>query len=1302
MRVLSPWALLGVTMAVMATLYLLFPRQSLMDTVQREAGNDELTADYIAALLRTEPANFDLRMLLAEKRHALGQTGLAREAMEPVILTSDPALRRRVLLLEYRILETEAGTPDPGNSAGSASQAQLRERLKRYLAEDWPPQQLLEFARKARARRMTDMAAAFSQRLEQSRALIPPHWLAEAAQEALADGDYVQSARLYFSAQKRAAAREDKRGYFLKGLGTLRSGNLLRQALEAADAEIGDLHDDEETLAYLTRLALAAGDPKRAQTYVKRLLHLSGPAVPRGAWVMLDGVLAVLDGALLALDSTLTVLAGHAHAAEAGAHAAEAGAGAAQSPAPSSMRPYDEQFYTLAFDVFLANGNVADAYRVAEAAVAQRPQDATWRRRLAQVAEWSGKPVEALRQWRHLAERGGGDEAWSAVLRLAPGLHDDEALLAAWNREATRRTLKREEWKNLAAIYESLGRPADGIAWLKTRYEQHPDLAILEVVTDLEERSGRIDDAIATLRRILRLEPDASNPAHAMRLATLLFLRSDFAGAYQVLQGMQARVAANHPAYWKLLADLAWQLQDDATAGLAYGRLQASGSAVSSDLERLVALLRPQHPEDARRMAVFSWRKFRSLSGFMLALELANEQRDFAAMKTLLDEVRPDEEAKLSGNGFYFVLRAGYHQAAGDRPAAMAQYRLAMRANPSNADLQLSYLWLLIDARQDKDSRKELVERLRAWRGREGRGWWDAYAAAYLSMGEPKRALPFMSRQAVARAEDYLWLANYAETLEEAGHTGMAARVRRHAWMRARQAVSTNALKNPSGDAPKAAPGEAAQAAEADFASAASAAQSREHMLAYARLALRQAPGDGSLNAMRRLLRQDKPPPDPALAGPAGAAAAPAAEQTLDKAVAELVLAWTLGEERLEAARQWMWSRFARRVDSPAWADIGLALAERDKLRLAEILDEKGPEGREWPAASRIDAARELGRTGLAAMLGFEAQTRQPGNDDIHLRLATDLLASAHSVIAKDVMFQRGVLQGHEQSARLQVWAMPRLRLSVALDRVSQHSADGSQLTGVPGSDRSLAVSALWRHERGETEVTLASRTGMASFAALRLAHSRPLDERMTATFALAWRERAGESIALGISGHKDEASATLNYRASGREYLSGRVWDARFHTQQQTYLGLGRGLSAEAGYRIRSEYPDFNVRVSRVISHFQTADGAITDVAANLIPGGAGTTTASFFMPQSFRLWAINAGFGREIREQRSRAIRPFADVGRTVSSTSGSGYNWLLGAGGSVLGPDHLALYWMRAKGGGLGAAVLELGLRYQLYFD
>ncbi len=43
--------------------------------------------------------------------------------------------------------------------------------------------------------------------------------------------------------------------------------------------------------------------------------------------------------------------------------------------------PFDAELYGLAYDVFLANNNVEDAFVLAQKAVAARPSDPAWRLR---------------------------------------------------------------------------------------------------------------------------------------------------------------------------------------------------------------------------------------------------------------------------------------------------------------------------------------------------------------------------------------------------------------------------------------------------------------------------------------------------------------------------------------------------------------------------------------------------------------------------------------------------------------------------------------------------------------------------------------------------------------------------------------------------------------------------------------------------------------------------------------------------------------------------------------------------------
>ncbi len=1213
-RVLSPAALAGVIVMVIIALVLLFPRKTLIEQVANEPGNDQLTLNYLENLLRTDPRNTDLRLMLVEKKLAAGQAVEARSLLEPLKNDPAPSTRRRALMIEYRFNETQAYSGPKEDGARDHALAALRVALASISGEEWESTDLTVLVRSAIKLRDIRTADRLMARLAKSNTPILLSWLEESATSALADSDYRGAAAMYFVARQRALTEQSRRDFFLKGVAALQSGNLLEEALAAAERHLGDLESDEQTLAALTRLALAAGKPAVAQRYVKRMLRISvAPLFDWLAWFISS------------------------------AHAA------------GTLREYDEQIYTLAYDVFLANANLADAYRVARAAV-EKTGAPNWRERLAQVAEWLGKPQEALEQWLWLARASRADKAVQAVLRLAPGLYDYDALIYAWTETIARRRLSVTEWRDLAAIYELAGRPQDGMALLSEHAAREP--AVLEPLAALYEHSGLTDEAIRTYERMLA----GATPtiAQAVKLASFYFVKADFQGAWRVLAPLRFQTGETKSNdYWRTLAELAWLMQEDEAATLAYRTLFAGAAAEPGDAERLVQLLRQRAPEEAARVAAASWRKLPNPSLLVVAMDIYTEQRDIASLKRLFDTLSTNEHATLSRDADFLSARARYREATGARGLALADYRAALALAPANANLRRAVIYAAMAADDLKALRETLV--LVENEARDDAAYWDAFAAAHITLGDSRRALAYFSRQASSRARDYLWLVNYADVLEQEGQGGMAWRVRHHAWDLARAERSRHAAPGPT----------------------AGAGMDHERMRAHARLVTQFSPGDASLAVIRSLLRQGA-----SESGNAG----------LDAGVTELALAWAISSDQDEAAKAWLWTRYGKKLAIPAYAEVSVALMQNDIDTLERLLAEKSGQ---LPRYNRIDAARATQQLRLAQEMGFAEQEKRPGDDEIHLRLETDLLKTPNSALAQDKLIQRGVLKGREQSAGAQVWLSPKLRISTELVSIRQSSQDSTQLTGVPGTDRRLDLSLLYRHPDGaETKLSLGQRSALSQFSSWRIGHTRAFGNRLSGDFTMAQREYATESVPLSIGGHRDIASANLTYAFSKREFLRARVFDARYHTQQDTYVGSGRGYDWEAGYRIRTEYPDWTLRFSQIRQIFSQAETSDAK-SAQLTPGGT-VPPGSFFVPVSARTYALNAGFGDYFRENYGRAFRPFANLGRSFNDVTGNGYNWIVGAGGSVAGHDYFSLYWTRGKGGpGAGDATRELGSRYQYFF-
>ncbi len=1230
LRLTSPWALLGLAVAVVVALVLVFPRQRLIEQTAQEPA-DALNVNYLKNLLRTDPENSELRLTLAGKQVELGNFDDAIFALGFIYKSGDAAARRRAKWLDFQIQLKKVEALPADASGRRREDARLREQFEAVIADETKTPQLIELAELALRLGLRDISAGLYQRIAAGGSEVSLEWLEASARVVLGDGNYPLAATLYFTAQNRAHALEDQRRYLLAGLRTLQSGNLLREALAAADRQAAGFEGDDATLLFLIQLARAANDLPRAERYVKKLLRMSD-RVPAPPW----------------LRSLANWLVASAVAAES----------ARQSVPPAGMRPFDDANYKLAYEIFLANRNLHDAYRVADAAVQQAPHDLTWRERLAQVAEWDGKPAVALQQWLHIARLSNRPEAWQTVLRIAPGANDDAALLLAQQYFAERGDPGDAQWRAIVDAYERMGQPREGVAYLERQYARRPRTVLLESIAMLLDRSGDLAAAVAGYRRLI--EKEGATTPRVAKLASLLILSGDFRVAYNLLDRHRARVAAEDAAYWKLLGDLAWQLQDDAGAQSGYRALADSGKAAAEDIARLVMLLRPRQPELAASAAEAAYARFGQSRFMLLALDIHTQQRDRAALRRIFSALSAVTEQSLAGEGNFLLMRAEFHVATGSHELALADYRRALAQDPANTSARIAILWIMIDRKQLAPLRREVAAAMA--RGKDDAAYDGVFAAAWLTLKEPVRALAYFSRQLAQNRDDYLWLLNYADALEHGGQGGMAWRVRRHAWTTVRRAVA---------GAGRAAP--------------------QALLEAHARLAIQFEPGDAGLVVVRNLLRQDR----------SSGTAEPAAGRTrdgLNAATSELILSWALSNEQTAAARAWLWNQYGRNLAKPLWAEVSVALAENDMDTLERVL--AGASDGISPA-DRVELARRTQQIELAQSLAFAALEAKPDDDVLHLQLSDAILVTAHQMEAGQTQFQRGVLEGRDRTAGVHVWLTPRLRLSLTMRSIDQNTSHTTVLTGVPGHDRQFTVAALLQHAEGRTEIGVYQREAMASLTGLRATHQRRFGQRLRARVGLATNERSLETTLLAVAGMKDQADIGIDYALSRREYLRGELFGARYYTQGSTSIGSGRGLNWELGHRIRTEYPDFAVRLAGSV-HRYAASGAGDGLTALLNPAGT-IPGARFFLPQDFAVYGMYAGFGASAREVYTRALRPYAEFGITRNTVSGTGYSGIVGIAGSVLGPDRLSFHAQQARGGnGTNDSIREIGVRYQYFFD
>ena len=1290
--VLAPaWLIVLLAGLIGGALWLLYPRQDLERRLATATADTDiaLSVVYLENLLRSDPANMQLHLLLARQHLLLGELPEAREELQRVRGSSDPQIQRELAWLDWEL--DYAGYI--ALAADSEERARLRPVMKQKLQAlrryDWPADRLArlgqwgaQFHDPAFAQQSARELAARQADPEEAARLYE-----QAAREALGVSDYETCAQLYILARRTTTDPQHAKAYFLAALDALQSGNRLADAVALGEREIGVLIDDPQVLLRMTELARAAARPDVADRYVRKLLRMAllrpaegAPAplqmaarpfmqpaalraqAPRPAPVFDDGAHWLLPPGSMA--SPALGPWRMVRAAE--------GKAAAQPHAPGL--PFDDKVYSLAYEVFLENRKQDDAWAIARAAVRQRPQDIAWRERLARVSEWTERADVALENWLAIAQQTQRPDAWQAVLRIAPGQFDDAALAQALLYQLRSRPSDMRLVRELVDAYERLGEPQHAIDYLQAHGQ---GVEAQELLAQLAERAGQPELALQQWRKLFA-QPGTLTPQRAMQAAVLaLLLRQPQLGLPWLEAARHGDVPqAQAQDYWRLTGQLADSRQRQALAVEAYRKLITLPEAEPSDFEALVRLLRSDYPLEAARISEMAWQRYAQPEYLVDALTFHVSRSRWADTARLVHDVdaptaaQRQAAAALLATPEYLRLAGTYYQNTGATGRARAYFENGLRAAPSSTDMRSALLWLFIDSNDAAALRQLLATHEVRWSADPELH--DSLASAYQALSLPQTALDrYLTPQLHARQSDFLWLMNYADALDQNQQADQAWRLRRHLLAQQRQQMH------------------AASAAEARQRWLTEEGLDTTRRIARARLLMTQRPGDPALAILRELLRLDQD-----------------AEDSLSNAAAETAIGWLQDAGEYTAERGYLWHQYARahglRANRPLWADITVALAEDDKAATGQLLQEFDER---LPRYDRVNAAAAVHDVRLAQSAAFETQHDQHDDAPLHLQLTENLLAFSDQAGASTQYSQLGGMDEVRNAALLHLAVSPRLSLDMELTSIRRLRTAPNLLRNVP--DEEVAqVLVRWRHTDGETQLRAAARHGYATTYPRLLAHEQRLDNRLTLGGEVGTQQPSEESLALRIGGMKDRAAANLRYQATRQDQFTLTHWAERYMLQTGAVVGTGRHSSLQYSHTYRQDAPGLAFGAFWSRHAFERRDpgnflGPQGQQFQTLLPPGT-AMGPDLFLPESFRFYGVELSSNMRYAQEYTRAMRPYASVSRTWHSSLGPGYGLRLGVSGSVFGPDHLNLDWSLTKSGVQSLGLTRsLQLSYRLHF-
>ncbi len=955
------------------------------------------------------------------------------------------------------------------------------------------------------------------------------------------------------------------------------------------------------------------------------------------------------------------------------------------------LKPFDAEDYALAFDVFLGSGDRERAFRVARQAVASVPDDLAWRRKLARVAEWTQRPSVAWEHWEYLFRYGDRTpETLAAVLRLAPLVGHPEIALEVWefrlrtDSDAVTDRLGDAQWVDIFNLYESAGKAQQGSAYFERQYRRHGRLQLLEFAARLAENTGDDERALQLYKERAQLRPFSQD---ATLRATVALLRADrLPEARALMLAQRDEVPAMARDYWTMLANIGFELGDAETAELALRHPGNDERQNAVAWGRLVTLLRQQHPERAADLALELYRRNGDTEQLLNALSIYAERGNHVAQARAFAALSADALTALAGDTRFLLLRAQYYQRIQDNARAWHDLHRALALKPSDDDIVVSVLWFLIDQHRHTELQPLLLRH--AARAATTASYWLPYAAAYHALDQYKPALHWY-RKALARTpSDTLLLLNYADVLERVRLGGMAARVRRHAWLRLREKFPQPTMQAPLDAQPE--------------------------LLAMARLAILNAPGDPSLGLVRKIVGELRGLSAVPVEGRSDAVSVQEIQE--DQQTRDLILGWAITQEQHSNARAWMWLNAARHVGAtgvagarpPLWAEAQTALQLNDTPRMDRLL-RKDAAG--LPIYNRYDIAYALEDWPLALDIAFKGMTSSDVDEELHDRYRQHAPRHVNYAQLSVARARYGDLDSHGSQYEVRLAIDRRLQMTLAWSQRAQSS--DAALLATPPHDRVASVEARWMGHRGDTTAAFFRRSEQEGNSGWRLAQEWAWSSRLNLSGTLERRGESTESLPLRVGGSQDSVRLGFNYVIGKREYVAVGQRLSRFHTQEGDYLGSSHILDLEAGYRIRTEYPDWRARIFATQQDF-SHDGAVgaetlTRLAPEVQAAVAGGTldAVRYFLPEGSTTVGACFGMGenlagQNLQETYTRAWRHFYDVCTNHNSLNGTGYSGVIGVAGSVSGEDHFSLR-LEQTNGGTGAGTLSriLAARYRHYF-
>ena len=608
-----------------------------------------------------------------------------------------------------------------------------------------------------------------------------------------------------------------------------------------------------------------------------------------------------------------------------------------------ALRPFDIDAMQRQINFALASKQLNIALLWSQTLVDVDPLNKAHHLKLAQLEEWNGNIKAAQDQRLWLANNHPTTANDHELIRLAELNWDAVTAANALRRIAKREPLNTENIMKLVGLYEQDGRPdlaARALEDMQTGGQR--DAMLLRELAALHKRGRHYQESLVAWQTFAsRFGTSSEESINRMELNWRLKQESQAVAAAVTVE---PQYLTNATAYQlKLLTELGWRHRKPGFVIAAAPYMERLGL---EDFELNVAYRRAVQSfidngdtKAAVEYAEDTWQKSKNIEFVMLAMHIALE-----------NDVYPHKERFLDANGDLIILReipdywltvAEYYNRNSDTQAALETYQNTLDIQPDNADALSGIFWTLLGNDVSDDTLIAALEKYQTTATTLPE-LWSPYAVSYMKLNNPKASLRWFSKLMVKDDHDYNVLLSFADALEQTGNTVHSYKVRNFALSKLRPLALAEA-------------GDSTTTLARDY------------------IGLLRSYGSASENELwtQRLV-----------------ADVPGISEDESAWRREMATSWYLSTQRNDYARLIMTKIHEKRLKTPVWQELALALHDDDTGTVREIL----ASGKALSANDRILALRKVGRERQAFALATDTME--------HGKLESDRTTATEHVLA--------------------------------------------------------------------------------------------------------------------------------------------------------------------------------------------------------------------------------------------------------------------------------------------------------------